>query len=182
MQFKTLLVALSLAISITASALPEPQLEARAASAPFQIRRFTPLANFNPADTTTWSNNEYTNIASANAIFNYNGVTAAEAYKWTFDNTTGTLRGSPSGSGGLVPRNLQSYSITVTPVVFGGAGDPVIVTIGPAPLYEVKFQTTRSGAGVAGWTGFSQIGGYVFLGKASDISAPVRFRAIGYTA
>ena len=183
MQIKSLLVAFGLVAASTAAALPEaqPELEARAVSAPFKIRRFTPLAGFKESDPTTWSNNQYTNVNTANALFNYDGVTDDNVFLWTYDPALFRLRGSKTGTGGLAPRNQQSYGITVTPVMFGGAGEEVKVTIGPAPLYEVKFQTQRGGQPVSGWTGLAQIDSKVYLGKASDISQPVRFRAIGYT-
>ena len=183
MQFKNLLVAFGLVAAATASPVPEPELEARAVSAPFKIRRFTPLAGFDEKNPVvgTWSNNQYTAVKSANQILSYD-VTAADAFSWTYDPAINRLRGAKTGTGGLAPRNLQSYGITATPIMFGGAGDEVKVTIGPAPLYEVKFQTQRDGNPVAGWTGLGQVGSYVFLGKASDITQPVRFRAEGYTA
>lgn len=99
---------------------------------------------------------------------------------YEFDPATGVLRGVNTGTGGLVPRNLQSYETTVAPGIFGGVGEPVKVTIGPAPLYEVKFQTSRNNDGVAGWTSFTQLGSDIFLGKSASIANPIRFRAEGY--
>lgn len=186
MQIKSLLVAFGLVAASTAAALPEaqPELEARAVSAPFKIRRFTPLAGFKESDPSTWSNNQYTNVNTANALLNYDSVTNDNVFLWTYDPALSRLRGSKTGTGGLAPRNQQSYGITVTPIMFGGAGEEIKVTIGPAPLFEVKFQTQRGSplAPVAGWTGLAQIDSKVYLGKASDITQPIRFRAEGYTA
>jgi hypothetical protein len=190
MQFKTLLVALGFAAAATAAPAPQPELEARVVSPTFKIRRFTPGDGFNEAAPVvgTWSNNQYTAIKTANQIFSYDEVTATNAFLWTYDPATSILRGSASGTGGLAPRNQQSYETTVTPIFFGGAGEVVKVTIGPAPLYEVKFQTQRASgtpavvAPVAGWTGLTQLGSHVYLGKAADIAKPIRFRAEGYSA
>merc|ERR1711981_340852 len=114
MQFKNLLVAFGLVAAATASPVPEPELEARAVSAPFKIRRFTPLAGFDEKNPVvgTWSNNQYTAVKSANQILSYD-VTAADAFSWTYDPAINRLRGAKTGTGGLAPRNLQSYSVVL---------------------------------------------------------------------
>ncbi|KAL2064302.1 hypothetical protein VTL71DRAFT_4796 [Oculimacula yallundae] len=182
MQFKSLLVAVGFAAVTTAVAIPEPQLETRAVSAPFKIQRFTPLANFNPAVVGTWSNNQYTNISTVNKYLDYDGVTAETAFFWTLS-TEGLLRGSPSATAsGLAARNQQDYGITFTPITFGGVGEVAKVTVGPAPLFEVKFQSVNEGLPVGPWTTLGQVDKKVFLGKTGAITQTVRFRAIGYTA
>lgn len=181
MQFKTLLVALGFAAAAIAAPAP---IEARAPSASFKIRRFTPGPGFTEVNTpaNSWGNNQYVGIQASNHILTYKDVTTPA--QWTYDPVGSVLRGSGSGVDGLPPRNQQSYETTVTPIFFGGVGDLVKVTIGPAPLFEVKFQTQRGADGaatpVAGWTSLAQLGGHVYLGKAADVSAPVRFRAEGY--
>jgi hypothetical protein len=134
----------------------------------------------NPADTTTWSNNQYIGVAALDNVLSYNGFTISTAATWTYDTTSGALRGSQSGTSGLIAKNQQSYEITVTPINFGNAGEPAKVTIGPGPLNEITFQTVRNGAGVPQWTSLSQIGSNIFLGKTSSIANPIRLRAENY--
>jgi hypothetical protein len=181
MHFKTFFVALGLVAATNAAALPaaEPIVEERAVSAPFKLRRFSPTAG--PANApTAWNGNEYLGI---NADSKYLFKTSREAAElFTYDPATFTLRATSTNYAGLVPRNQQSYDITVTPVSFAqSAGEPVKATIGPGPLFEVTLQTVRTNP-VALWVSSTTVGNNVFLGKTADITPAqiLRFRAEGY--
>jgi hypothetical protein len=188
MQFRNFLVALGLVAATSAAALPaaEPVLEERqttgSVSGQFRLRRFTPTGPpENP--TATFNGNQYFNINSDTKYLRYSS--REEATWFTYEPSSFTLR---STTGALVPKNQQSFDITVTPVTFAqSVPETVKVTIGQGPLFEVTFQTQRKNAqGVLApvplWVSSTTVGDNIFLGKTADIT-PVqilRFRAEGY--
>ncbi|KAF3941901.1 hypothetical protein ABW19_dt0203249 [Dactylella cylindrospora] len=170
MQIKSLLVALGFAAAVNAAAIEQREIPA----GQFKIRRFTPNE-----DGSVKSNNQYVSIASSGYI-SYADATEADATLFTLYGGNTLQVKTVSSWYNKFATSLQSYGITVTPLEIAGPGEKTLVSIGLGPIYEITFNTQRSGAAVSGWNGLAQIGGNVFVGKKSDISQPVYFRAWGY--